>query len=245
MRVRIASYNIQKSIGRDFRRRPDRILRVLSEIEADIIVLQELDRRFGARHTSLSAEMIAEQLGMDVLEVAIRPHSLGWHGNAILVKTGQYACQIERWPLPVLWGEPRGAIAADLTCHGFDLRVVGVHLSLFRSHRLRQLETIVRSLGALPEPRSSIIIGDFNEWQIAPKVPDPVATAYTPVIPGPTFPASWPMACLDRALISEGLRVIESNVHASRTARAASDHLPVWVDLEVPSRNPLLPEERP
>jgi endonuclease/exonuclease/phosphatase family metal-dependent hydrolase len=49
--IRVASYNIQKSIGTDFKRKPERILAVLSELDADIVALQEVDRRFGERVT--------------------------------------------------------------------------------------------------------------------------------------------------------------------------------------------------
>jgi len=38
--IRVASYNIQKSIGTDFRRRPARILEVLVELDAVVIALQ-------------------------------------------------------------------------------------------------------------------------------------------------------------------------------------------------------------
>ena len=61
--IRVASYNIQKSIGTDFRRQPNRILDVLVELDADIIALQEVDRRFGERVTSLTPESIAAATG--------------------------------------------------------------------------------------------------------------------------------------------------------------------------------------
>jgi len=47
--LKVATYNIRKAIGLDQRRNPERILAVLKEIDADIIALQEVDRRFGAR----------------------------------------------------------------------------------------------------------------------------------------------------------------------------------------------------
>ena len=47
--VLIASYNIRKAIAADRRRRPERIIEILGEIGADVVLLQEADRRFGAR----------------------------------------------------------------------------------------------------------------------------------------------------------------------------------------------------
>ena len=43
MRLRVASYNIHRAIGRDGRYEPGRILRVAQELNADIIALQEVD----------------------------------------------------------------------------------------------------------------------------------------------------------------------------------------------------------
>ena len=43
MRMRVASYNIHRGIGRDGKYEPGRILRVLQEMDADILALQEVD----------------------------------------------------------------------------------------------------------------------------------------------------------------------------------------------------------
>lgn len=45
----IASYNVHKCVGRDRKFDPDRTSRVIQEIGADIIALQEADSRFGER----------------------------------------------------------------------------------------------------------------------------------------------------------------------------------------------------
>jgi endonuclease/exonuclease/phosphatase family metal-dependent hydrolase len=49
LQLKVASYNIRKAIGLDRKRDPDRIISVLREVDADIIALQEADRRVGAR----------------------------------------------------------------------------------------------------------------------------------------------------------------------------------------------------
>ena len=51
--LKVARYNIPKAIGTDRRRNPGRIVDVLNEIDADIIALQEADRRFGARAAAI------------------------------------------------------------------------------------------------------------------------------------------------------------------------------------------------
>ena len=58
MQITFASYNIRKAVGIDGRRDPERILAVLREIDADIIALQEADRRFGTRAAALPRRVV-------------------------------------------------------------------------------------------------------------------------------------------------------------------------------------------
>ncbi|MEO7836366.1 MAG: endonuclease, partial [Acidimicrobiales bacterium] len=58
--IRVASYNMRKAIGTDRRRRPERTLEVLRELDADVVALQEADRRFGARASAIPLHMIEE-----------------------------------------------------------------------------------------------------------------------------------------------------------------------------------------
>jgi endonuclease/exonuclease/phosphatase family metal-dependent hydrolase len=59
--IRVATYNIRKAIGTDRIRNPARILDVIGEVNADIIALQEADRRFGSRISAIPQEMIIHQ----------------------------------------------------------------------------------------------------------------------------------------------------------------------------------------
>src|SRR5215216_5865525 len=106
--IKVASYNIHKGIGLDRRRDPDRILAVLREIDADVIALQEADRRFGLRESALPLSAIDDHTPYRPVPLEGRPHSLGWHGNAILVRRDMKIAHAAIVPLPTL--EPRGAI---------------------------------------------------------------------------------------------------------------------------------------
>ncbi|MGB0968912.1 MAG: endonuclease/exonuclease/phosphatase family protein, partial [Halocynthiibacter sp.] len=53
MSLRIASYNIRKCIGLDRRRDPHRTAGVIQALRADIVLLQEADKRLGARPAAL------------------------------------------------------------------------------------------------------------------------------------------------------------------------------------------------
>ena len=56
--ITVASYNMRKAIGIDRKRRPDRVLHVLQEIDADIVALQEADKRFGTRASAVPHGLI-------------------------------------------------------------------------------------------------------------------------------------------------------------------------------------------
>ena len=58
MQLTFASYNIHKAVGMDGRRDPERIIAVLREMHADVIALQEADRRFGERESVLPKAML-------------------------------------------------------------------------------------------------------------------------------------------------------------------------------------------
>ncbi len=227
--ISVASYNIQKSIGTDFRRRPARILDVLDELDADIVALQEVDRRFGERVTSLSVEAIESATEYRPLRFGARPQSLGWHGNTILVRKGTEILDQRRLVLPAF--EPRGAVLADLRVRGFALRVVGMHLGLVGLWRRRQAVAVLEQLEALEASLPTVMLGDFNEWSVDGGCFRLFAAEHNVSAPGPSYPSVRPMLRLDRIVTSLDLTIERSGVHLSATAREASDHLPIWAQL--------------
>lgn len=227
--ISVASYNIQKSVGTDFRRRPARILAVLHELDADVVALQEVDRRFGARVSSLSAEAIETDTGYTPIGFGVRERSLGWHGNTILVRKGTEVLAQRTLALPRL--EPRGAVLADLRIRGFSLRVVGMHLGLVGLWRKRQAIAVLEHLEELEDVLPTVIMGDFNEWSVEGGCFRLFAAEHNISAPGPSYPSVRPMLQLDRVVTSLDLEIESAGVHASRRARTASDHLPVWAKL--------------
>src|SRR5690606_31820529 len=122
LRLKLASYNIHKAVGTDGRRDPDRMLRVIHELGADGIALQEVDLRFGARASVLPRVLIEEQ-GYAIDPLFMRPASMGWHGNAVLVRRHIEILDAAPIALPAL--EPRGAVRVELSCEGRRFRVAG------------------------------------------------------------------------------------------------------------------------
>lgn len=222
--MKVASYNVRKAVGTDRRRSPGRVLDVINGIEADVVVLQEADRRLGARPTALPFRMIEDHSDYVPVNIATSEVSLGWHGNAILVRKGLAVTDTRRIELPGL--EPRGAISATIG----GLTFVGAHLGLMRRHRHQQLLALRNALPDGP----TLIAGDFNEWS-ARKGLEPLEGRFHMIAPGRSFHANRPMAALDRFGLGGGLTLYDAGVIQTRLARRASDHLPIWAEITPPA----------
>lgn len=225
----VASYNIRKAIGTDRLRRPERILRVINELGADIIALQEADRRLGARPTALPLALIAEHTDFVPIVFETPTIGIGWHGNAMLVRKHIKVISHQPITLPML--EPRGAVSVELALHGQRLRVIGMHLALSATWRRRQARAILATLGGAHSLPPAILMGDLNEWSLHGGCLHDFAEQCRMAHTGPSFHARRPMARLDRIMVSDGLRIIAAGTHRSALARMASDHLPVWAKL--------------
>lgn len=233
MQLKVASYNIRKAVGLDWRRRPERVLSVLVEIDADIVALQEVDRRFGTRVTALDPALIEAETGYRAIRFSERPQSLGHHGNVILARRSIEVSGARPMVLPHL--EPRGAAVADLDCGGQKLRVVGMHLGLTRKWRTIQTQAIVSELKTLEARLPTVLMGDLNEPGLKSDVLRAFEHGHSIAACGPSFHASMPVVPLDRIIVTEDIAIVEAGVHKSRLAREASDHLPIWAKLSLPN----------
>ena len=246
--ITVASYNMRKAIGLDRRRDPQRVLDVLHEIDADVVALQEADKRFGGRGAAVPHELIDTHgvykpvhLGVRhrrVLDKArkhtdkllkLNTRNIGWHGNAILVKRhiGVLDCAVLE--LPTL--EPRGAVMAELLIGDRPVRVVGMHLDLSGIWRRRQMRTILEAIAARPQKMPTVLMGDTNEWRTVAGCLKELEPEFHVAPTGPSFHARHPVAALDRIIVHKDLRIEAAGVHMSHNARRASDHLPIWARL--------------
>ncbi|ARS28569.1 endonuclease/exonuclease/phosphatase family protein [Sphingomonas sp. KC8] len=223
--ITFATYNIHKAVGTDRRRDPARILDVLHEINADVVTLQEADRRFGSRTSAIPVDMIAEHSAYKPVDYDIRPGGIGWHGNAILVKRNIEILAHAPLHLPVL--EPRGAVVADLRVHGTAIRVVGMHLDLSGLWRKRQVRSILAQIAARPA-MPTVMMGDLNEWARLGGCLAEFRPAFRAAETGRSFHTRRPVASLDRILFHAGMDLADCGVHRSAKSSCASDHLPVW-----------------
>jgi len=227
-----ASYNIHKAIGLDGRRDPERIIAVLRELHADVIALQECDRRFGERESVLPKALLDETL-WHAAPVARRPRSLGWHGNALLVRRDIEVEAAEPVDIPTL--EPRGAVRADLILDGRRIRVLGMHLDLSGLRRRDQIRAVLRHCGRCETACPTVLMGDFNQWGRGTGAVREFARGWYPLATGNSFPSRRPLAPLDRIVHSPEWSCRRAGVHHSALAVAASDHLPIVATLALPA----------
>jgi endonuclease/exonuclease/phosphatase family metal-dependent hydrolase len=245
--ITVASYNMRKAIGTDRRRDPHRVLDVLREVDADVVALQEADKRFGGRASAVPKELMALQgqyvpvaFGVKHKRMAERvpgggqvekllkldTRNIGWHGNAILVKRHVGVLDMQAIELPTL--EPRGAVLAELLIGDRPIRVVGLHLDLSGLWRRRQMRAILDAIAARQQVMPTVLMGDTNEWRVAAGCLKDLDGDYRVAPTGNSFHARRPVAPLDRIIVDRGLRIEAAGVHHSESARKASDHLPVW-----------------
>ena len=232
MQLTFASYNIHKAVGLDRRRNPERILAVLHEIDADVIALQEADRRIGDRASVLPRAEI-DDTPWRVVELARRPRSIGWHGNALLVRREYEITGAHTLDLPTL--EPRGAACVELMIGGQAIRVLGTHLDLSGLRRREQIRSMLAFVDGCERAHPTIIMGDFNQWGRQTGAMREFANGWNLITPGKSYPSRQPVANLDRIVASGEWRVIETGVHHTVLSAVASDHLPVLARLELPN----------
>ncbi len=243
--ITVASYNMHKAVGLDGRRDPLRVLKVLQEIDADVVALQEADKRIGGRGSTVPHELIDSHGTYKPVHFGLRhkrmldkarkhtdrllkvnTRNIGWHGNAILVKRHIGVLDCATIELPTL--EPRGAVIAELLIGEKPLRVVGMHLDLSGLWRKRQVRAIFDAIAARPNKMPTVLMGDTNEWRTVAGCLNDLEPEFHIAPTGASFHARHPVAALDRIIVHKDLTIEASGVHASPAARRASDHLPIW-----------------
>jgi endonuclease/exonuclease/phosphatase family metal-dependent hydrolase len=230
----ISSYNVHKCVGIDKKFDPDRVAHVIGEIGADIIAIQEADKRFGERTGLLDLVRLHRENSLVPVPVtSLYPKGHGWHGNLLLFREGVVR-RVQQLGLPGL--EPRGALVVDIDLEAGPLRIIAAHLGLLRHSRQQQSEAIRNAVNADPG-RPTLLLGDLNEWRVGKgsslhflrPVFDPAKNAV------PSFPSRFPVLALDRVLGHPHSLVTAIEVHDTPLARVASDHLPIKAHIDLKS----------
>ena len=223
--MKVASYNIHKCRGLDGVTRPDRIIEVIRELGADVVALQEVDRRFSRRSGLLDPSAIERETGMQLLvqsDVSAPPRLARQRAAR-----ARRAVILQALAPEAAGREPRGAIVAELDLGEGKFRVIAAHLGLFRLSRVDQVGALMTAFRDLP-PMPTILLGDLNEWRRRGRSAllglEPTFGVAPSIL---SFPSRRPLFALDRILGWPGGLITDLAVHDTPLARRASDHLPL------------------
>jgi endonuclease/exonuclease/phosphatase family metal-dependent hydrolase len=229
--VRVATYNVHRWQGVNGRTKPDvaRAGFVISELDADVIALQEVLRPFESDGDD-PLGLLCEELDLHLAFAVTRRHRRGQLGNAILSRFPITAISVVDISHSRI--ERRGALAAQVGHAGASLGVVATHLSLVDRTRERQVRTLLEH----PQMNSgpSILMGDMNAWRNCKgsRALDESLGLHHNLNWPASFPAARPMVALDRIYVRSA-EVVSIRKHDSPAARKASDHLPVVAEVAV------------
>lgn len=221
----VASYNVHRCVGLDRRFDPDRIARVIDEMAADIIGLQEIDSRFYQDGEHGHVDYLAKATGLNVVMGPTRRRRGGRFGNALFTRHG--IREVRRIDLSVPGREPRGAMDVELEVNGESVRVMVAHLGLGWRERRRQVKRLCETFRADEERRIEIVLGDFNEWMPRGKPLSLIHDHFGKPPARLTFPSIFPLLALDRIWVRPLESLVSVCAHISPESRIASDHLPV------------------
>ena len=239
--MRLVTWNIHGGLGRDGRRDLGRVAALLQDMKCEVAALQEVgDAHRSSVETELAdqASWLGRRLGWFVAygpNLVLRGQP---YGNAILSRFP--IVHAHNYDLSVPDREPRGCLRADLSLPGGQsLHLFDLHLGLSGGERRRQAAMLFSADllrdTALAAPL--VLCGDFNMWS---PLPGPImrllrtALRDTAAVCGKrraTYPSVLPLLRLDRAYVDAGVDVLGCGVVNDPRTRAASDHLPLWVDL--------------
>jgi endonuclease/exonuclease/phosphatase family metal-dependent hydrolase len=233
--IRVATYNVHACIGTDGRHDPARVARVITELDADVVALQEftypasvaLDTRTPVVLTTLDRYQCA--LG------PTRKNLTECFGNALL--TRHSLVEVHRIDLSMERREPRGAVAATIDIAGTRLHVLAAHLGLRVRERRFQIRQILDYLDSV-QATQFVVLGDFNDWLPGRTVVD-VLDERLGHPPRPrSFPTYLPLVSLDRIWVHPRDSLRRLTTHATPLAKRASDHFPVIADIDASIRYP-------
>ncbi len=227
-RMRIATYNIHRSIGSDGLEKPERIAAVLHELDADIVALQEVGYTSGKPGNML--DYLGESTQTRVIEGITLQDERGHYGNAVLSRLPISDFQLH--DISLNGREPRGAIELNLQFNDIAVQIIATHLGLRPGERRYQVERLIPLLDASTAD-FRILLGDLNEWFLWGRPLRRLHRVFGHTRTPSTFPARWPRFALDRLWVRPQSAIGSLRAHNSAVARLASDHLPLLAELYI------------
>ena len=223
----VASYNVHRCIGTDGRHDPARIARVLRELDADVIGLQEVTSRADGVDQLVH---LARAGGFEAVAAPTWRNARGQWGNGLL--TRHPILGVDRIDLSVDGREPRGALDVRLGIGADVVRVVVTHLGLHRGDRRAQVARLLDVLDG--DDGFVVLLGDLNEWLPRGGCLAALHAHFGSTAGARSFPSRRPVLRLDRIWARPHGAMGPIVAHRTPLARVASDHLPVRATIAWP-----------
>ena len=241
--LRVMTYNIHGCIGVDGVANPGKIAAIIADLDVDIVALQEVDVGHSTRENRNQAQMIAGVLGVEHVYFPVEQEGLRRFGLAVLSRFPIVRFDQVRLPnvYPLLNPRKRGALRTRIETPVGPIKLINTHLSLFRLERRLQLKALMAGdkLAAGPADEPVVFCGDLNSGpssETYKQVSHLLTDVQTASNSGPleaTFHAKGPFFRIDHIFVSSHFKPLKTEVRKTDDTTAASDHLPLVVDLEL------------
>lgn len=226
-----------------------RMRELLRELDVDMVFLQEVFGEHRGHAASIGNWPEASQFEF-LADQVWHHHAYGknaiaddrHHGNAILSKY-----PFSRWGninVSLFRRASRSLLHGTVEIPGSSQRIhlLCLHLGLLGFERRLQLRILNQHLErAITEHDAVILGGDFNDWSSrqVQRLLDPAlglqeAFLQTHNRYARTFPARWPMLCVDR-IYSRGLTLESCKCLNDKVWRELSDHVPLLARFSLPT----------
>lgn len=219
-RLRVVSYNV-RGLGDD----GAAVARVLRELDADVVCLQEAPKRLGWRGRCAALARRAELLYAGGGGTT--------RGAALFTSIRVDVREVREHRLRSTPGlTRRGVVIARLAKNGRPFGAASIHLGLDAAERARHLTDVTGLVNRLALP-ATVVAGDLNEPPAAPTWTR-LASQYTDAGAGddtPTFSVARPRYRIDGVFVRGAVQVERYQVLDTPDARIASDHFAVVADL--------------
>ena len=245
MKLRLMTYNVHRCVGTDRALDVERVAEVIAAENPDVVALQELDVLRRRTKTVDQAHRLAELLKMKSHFHPAMAVEEELYGDAILTALPERRIKAGDLPLyrrvPGL--EPRGALWVEVMVGDTPVQIINTHLGLVPQEQKRQAAALLGEQWMASDEWTApgVLLGDFNASpysatyrmlrSVLRDAQTPSGTWLRPATA--TFPSSFPFMRIDHVFLTKGLETVSVRSPYDSRARAASDHLPLVVDLKI------------
>lgn len=224
---KIASYNVRNARGMDNETDFDRVAKVINDIDAHAIAIQELDSATERSNGLVVLDELAKRTNMHASFNGSIDYKGGKYGNGILTKEKPVSKKGVALPGRE---EKRSVMIVELE----DLVLCCTHLSLTEEDRIASID-IIKQHTEQYDSKPVFLAGDLNARPDSQEIKD-LSTSWIMLsdIEDPTFPSDKPNRVIDYILLKPNSQ-FKHNIIDRKVVEEpmASDHRPLWVELEI------------